>query len=183
MKTHEQHRTLSSIGNKLDSAGVYFLYDYKKRLIYIGKSKSLLRRVQSSITDKNAIYARFLFTETEAGASIYEIYYIAKYKPKFNVKGCDLDCPKLTLPKIELTEFFKTGRKHKKKYEDVSNISWVRKHRKLNKWSQKELGNRVGLTRVSINRIESGEQSLTTVAKLAFMNIFDIYEREPNGER
>ncbi|HSH25027.1 MAG TPA: GIY-YIG nuclease family protein [Massilibacterium sp.] len=91
----------------LDRPGVYFIYDKNKDLIYIGKSISLRSRVISSLRERGGSYCRFAFTENEADATIYEVYYITKLSPPLNKQFSDFDKPTINIEEIELTDFIK----------------------------------------------------------------------------
>lgn len=78
-------------------------YDEDKELIYIGKSKSLGDRMQSSAIERmDAMYVTLMKTKTYADTGIYEMYYIAKLKPKLNVDGNTIDEPSVELPDLEV---------------------------------------------------------------------------------
>lgn len=68
--------------------GVYFIYDENNEIVYIGKSISnVSTRCFESIKERNI--HRFSKIEirvpsSKSDVSIYEAYYISKYKPKFN---------------------------------------------------------------------------------------------------
>lgn len=85
--------------------GVYFLYDHDKQLIYIGKSvHDLWGRIISSAKERNAVYYSYALTKTKSDTSVYEMYYISKYKPKLNNDGKYNDEVTISLPDLEFTE-------------------------------------------------------------------------------
>lgn len=86
-------------------AGVYFIYNSEKEIIYIGKSKNLKKRILSSCRDKSGVYIRFGKTENEIDATIYEAYYIGKHKPKLNSDLIDSEASTLDLEELSLSEF------------------------------------------------------------------------------
>ncbi|MEJ2295423.1 MAG: excinuclease ABC subunit UvrC, partial [Candidatus Lokiarchaeota archaeon] len=81
--------------------GVYLFFDRNKKIIYVGKAKSLKKRVnqyflKTSYKDpfyeekihelvKNIAYLEFIVTENEKEASILENIQIKKHQPRFNV--------------------------------------------------------------------------------------------------
>ncbi len=68
-------------------AGVYFLYNKEKKLLYVGRSFGLGNRVFSSIKERlsgNPHWARFLYTKTKSDTCILEAYFIGKEKPIMN---------------------------------------------------------------------------------------------------
>ena len=82
------------------SPGVYKFLDKLKRPIYIGKAKSLNKRLASyfrgsSRSEKidrlveSAKFIEFSLTNTELESLLHEQYLIKKYKPKFNVQFKD----------------------------------------------------------------------------------------------
>lgn len=73
--------------------GVYFLYNLKKKLIYIGKSINLSSRLITSSNERKAFYCKYLITKTNADANILEPYYIATLKPELNGDLTTLDLP------------------------------------------------------------------------------------------
>ncbi|MGE6504473.1 hypothetical protein ACQKF0_30020 [Bacillus wiedmannii] len=94
-------------------AGIYFLYDENRELIYIGKSTSNLgERIPSSIKERQASCFSYTLTETVSDAHIYEMYYITTLKPKLNTDGQTNDLPTVKLPDLEFTgiqKAFKDG--------------------------------------------------------------------------
>ena len=65
-------------------SGLYFLYDSDKALIYVGKSRNLGQRIRSSASERQAVFFRYLLTNTLADMHFLEIYYINRYKPALN---------------------------------------------------------------------------------------------------
>lgn len=87
--------------------GVYFLYDFEDTLIYIGRSINLANRVHSSILERKAEKAEVAITSTKSDATVYETYYISKYKPKLNVEANYPDKLTIELPCIRNKEVIK----------------------------------------------------------------------------
>ena len=85
------------IGNLPDRPGIYQYYDRSGKIIYIGKAKSLKKRVSSYFGDKNHAYGKifymvrqiedikFIVVETEYDALLLENNLIKKYQPRYNV--------------------------------------------------------------------------------------------------
>ena len=78
-----------------DSPGVYLFRDNRKRVIYVGKAKSIKKRVaghfskaSSSRSDMVASVSNieFIATQTEAEALLAEQNFIKQYRPIFNVR-------------------------------------------------------------------------------------------------
>ena len=78
-----------------DSPGVYLFRDNRKRVIYVGKAKSIKKRVaghfskaSSSRSDMVASVSsiEFVATQTEAEALLAEQNFIKQYRPIFNVR-------------------------------------------------------------------------------------------------
>ncbi len=92
--------TLDFIRSIPKSPGVYKFLDDSKNKIYIGKAKSLNKRIasyfrQSSRSEKinklieSAKFIEFSLTNTELESLLYEQYLIKNFKPKFNVQFKD----------------------------------------------------------------------------------------------
>ncbi len=82
------------------SPGVYKFLDKSKHPIYIGKAKSLNKRLSSYFRTssrsekinkliKTAKFIEFSLTNTELESLLHELYLIKNYKPKFNVQFKD----------------------------------------------------------------------------------------------
>lgn len=92
------------IMKKGDNKGCYFIYDTDGELVYIGKSNSnLYERSCTSAQDRtNGNFSKIeLYSmPTHADTNIYEMYFIAKYNPKFNIDSCCQDKPTFELPNV-----------------------------------------------------------------------------------
>lgn len=85
--------------------GVYFIYNDRKHLIYIGCSIDLKSRLKVSLREKKGFFYKFACTESVVNAKIYEKYYIYKYLPPMNQeKFSDLS---MDLPDLVFTDFIK----------------------------------------------------------------------------
>src|ERR687891_228412 len=79
-----------------DQPGVYLFRDVRGRVIYVGKAKSLRKRVASHFSNPTLYGTRALTDEvdhieplvvaTEAEALLAEQNFIKQYKPKFNIR-------------------------------------------------------------------------------------------------
>src|SRR4051794_41849182 len=79
-----------------DQPGVYLFRDGRGRVIYVGKAKSLRKRVASHFSNPNVYGTRaltdeiahieVLVVETEAEALLAEQNFIRQYKPRFNIR-------------------------------------------------------------------------------------------------
>jgi excinuclease ABC subunit C len=79
-----------------DAPGVYLFRDARRKVIYVGKAKSVRKRVASHFSKTGARGAHdmvgqiesieFLVTQTEAEAFLAEQNFIKQYKPRFNVR-------------------------------------------------------------------------------------------------
>jgi excinuclease ABC subunit C len=86
----EQRRALP------DGPGVYIFRDTKERVLYVGKAKSIKKRVASHFSNpatrgfadlRSHIEAiEYVVTETEAEALLLEQEFIKRYKPRFNIR-------------------------------------------------------------------------------------------------
>ena len=88
--------------NKLHNCyGVYFIYNDKNQLLYIGKSKNLANRIPESTRERNGAKFAYILTVQPADIHILEPYLILKYKPIENTEfiehgntSFNIDCPK-----------------------------------------------------------------------------------------
>ncbi|BAL80858.1 putative UvrABC system protein C [Caldisericum exile AZM16c01] len=92
-----------------DSSGVYILKDKENKVIYVGKAKSLKKRVSSYKNPKDtkgkALFSRirtieFIITENPDEALLLENNLIKKFKPPFNVRLVDDE----NYPYIKITD-------------------------------------------------------------------------------
>src|SRR6201991_3638532 len=89
-RLREQRRALP------DSPGVYLFRDARGRVIYVGKAKSIRKRVASHFSNPTLYGTRALTDEveniealavaTEAEALLTEQTFIKQYKPRFNIR-------------------------------------------------------------------------------------------------
>lgn len=87
--------------------GCYFIYDNNNELIYIGKSNNdLLLRSCTSANQRiswNFNHIELKEYSTKAETNIFEIYYISKYKPKFNSESNTKDVLPFDLPDTSIS--------------------------------------------------------------------------------
>src|SRR3954462_6668325 len=86
----EQRRALP------DQPGVYLFRDQRGRVVYVGKAKSIRKRVAShfssptiygTIALRDAIdHIEYLVVHTEAEALLAEQNFIKQYRPRFNIR-------------------------------------------------------------------------------------------------
>src|SRR5947209_5942241 len=79
-----------------DGPGVYLFRDQKRRVLYVGKAKSLRKRVASHFSSPSPQGAHgmldelehieFIATHTEAEALLAEQNFIRQYRPRYNVR-------------------------------------------------------------------------------------------------
>ncbi len=90
---------------KEDNIGCYFIYDNDGEVVYIGKSNSnLYERSCTSAQERtkgNFSKIELYSMPTHADTNIYEMYFIAKYRPRFNIDSCYPDKPTFELPKLQ----------------------------------------------------------------------------------
>jgi hypothetical protein len=88
--------------------GIYFLYNDNKELIYIGKSISdISYRSFKSAIYRNAEYIKIYYPKTKADTSIYELYYINKFKPICNKDSKENDETTIELPELDCSKLIK----------------------------------------------------------------------------
>ena len=99
--------------NKIDTnyrgkPGVYFIYDNEGELVYVGKSTTCLmsRAFKSAEERKTLNFSKIELREckSKSDVAIYEAYYIALYKPKYNKDLMFEDMPSIKLPDLEVTK-------------------------------------------------------------------------------
>ena len=90
---------------KEDKIGCYMIYDNDGEVVYIGKSNSnLYERSCTSAQERtkgNFSKIELYSMPTHADTNIYELYFIAKYNPKFNSDSRCIDNPTFELPKLK----------------------------------------------------------------------------------
>ena len=90
---------------KEDNIGCYFIYNNSGEIVYIGKSNSnLYERSCTSAQERtkgNFSKIELYSMPTHADTNIYELYFIAKYNPKFNSDSRCIDNPTFELPKLK----------------------------------------------------------------------------------
>src|SRR6478672_228761 len=79
-----------------DQPGVYLFRDERGRVLYVGKAKSIKKRVASHFSNPSTKAGRDLLplidaidtlvVETDAEALLSEQEFIRRYKPRFNVR-------------------------------------------------------------------------------------------------
>jgi len=93
-----------------EEPGIYFIYDKNKQLAYVGKSENLRKRLPVSISDRKAVYYKFACTDSCSAATIYETYYIHKFRPKLN--SCKYyDDLNIKMPDLIFTDFIEVNSK------------------------------------------------------------------------
>ena len=74
-----------------DQPGVYLFRDARGRVVYVGKAKSIRKRVASHFSARGTLvefidHIEYLVVETEAEALLAEQNFIRQYKPRFNIR-------------------------------------------------------------------------------------------------
>src|ERR1044072_272155 len=74
-----------------DQPGVYLFHDARGRVIYVGKAKSIRKRVASHFSARGTLidfidHIEYLVVETEAEGLLAEQNFIRQYKPRFNIR-------------------------------------------------------------------------------------------------
>ncbi len=98
MSEQERERRRDAIAEQRrrlpDAPGVYVFHDADDRVVYVGKSKSIRKRVASHFSSRSTLgrladeveRIDFLVTDTEAEALIAEQQFIKRHRPVLNVK-------------------------------------------------------------------------------------------------
>jgi len=74
-----------------DSCGVYKLYNRDKKIIYIGKSYHIGKRILTSTRERKAYFYNYCLTKSRADTDLLEIYLILTEKPHLNGDSTTLD--------------------------------------------------------------------------------------------
>lgn len=90
---------LAIISDLTNKSGLFKLYDKKKNLVYIDKSYNLAEGILKSSKKKKTCYCSYCIIDNKADTDIYEIYYISKLKPIYNIANIDL--PTIKLKELE----------------------------------------------------------------------------------
>lgn len=91
-----------------DKYGIYFIYNEKNQIVYIGKSYScLLTRAFASLKEIQCLnFSKIELRECKykSDIAIYESYYISLYKPQYNSKDLIFkDTPSIQLPELAIS--------------------------------------------------------------------------------
>lgn len=65
--------------------GLYFLFN-NNEIVYIGKSENILKRIKDHRRKKIFTHYTYIPIDSRVELSIFEFYYINKYKPVLNKK-------------------------------------------------------------------------------------------------
>jgi hypothetical protein len=98
------HQFIIDLDNIADNYGIYKLYNDDKQLVYIGKSYKLGIRIQQSLKERKCKYYSYCALNTKKETDTYEIYYINKLKPIYNIANIDTDISKLNLKELKFTD-------------------------------------------------------------------------------
>ena len=109
IEEEEKIYTINEIDvNYKNKYGVYFIYDDKNELVYIGKSTSCLlsRALKSAEERKTLNFSKIELREciNKSDVAIYEAYYISLYKPIYNSELVFNDIPSIELPDLKCTK-------------------------------------------------------------------------------
>jgi excinuclease UvrABC nuclease subunit len=73
-------------------AGLYFIYNVKNEILYIGQASSLRNRLRTHFNKSSHVrgseefhYFKYHEVEDVSERDIYETYYISKLRPKYNI--------------------------------------------------------------------------------------------------
>jgi predicted GIY-YIG superfamily endonuclease/plasmid replication initiation protein len=104
---------------------VYQFYDKKNKLIYVGKTTNLSQRFIAHFNDggwKSKEIERIMYAKcsTKTDMDMYEIYYINKLKPKYNISLVNGDNPSFILPELTFIEFKDNALNEKYKNKQIS---------------------------------------------------------------
>jgi len=111
---------------------VYKFLDKQSNIIYIGKAKTLSSRINNHNHLPQECYdsihkVQYIELNNHSEGSIYEIYYINKYSPKYNIIDNRKDCISFELPKKEWKSFNCIINNRETKNNDI--LSKIKQHR------------------------------------------------------
>ncbi|MHA1129816.1 MAG: excinuclease ABC subunit UvrC [Candidatus Helarchaeota archaeon] len=127
MKSRIDSSVREQVGELPESTGVYLFKDVDGNALYIGKAKSIKKRVKSHVSSvnqvstsafiiENAVKIDYITTESEIEALLLESELIKKYKPKYNIElKDDKSFPHIVITKEEFPRVL--IRRHRKKAE------------------------------------------------------------------
>ena len=84
--------------------GLYFIFDDKEELVYVGKSINLFQRLSNSLIERSGEFYAYAEPASKADMHVYELYYINKFKPKLNTGDLSDDELTIVLPELTLSE-------------------------------------------------------------------------------
>jgi len=111
---------------------IYQFYNKKEKLIYIGKTVNLNRRFISHFSEENwkpketdkIMYAE---CKTKTDMDVYEVYYINKLKPKYNISLVNTDAPSFELEELDFKLYLDEDEilqsKNIKKFNNTLNLT------------------------------------------------------------
>jgi hypothetical protein len=92
----------------IDKFGLYFLFNLKKELMFVGKSLNLGEKIIDSIWEKSIDgYVAVAYTRTKSDIHVYEPYYILKEKPLLNTEILEPDEITVELKPLKKSELVK----------------------------------------------------------------------------
>lgn len=102
---HINHTKLNeSLCELLNISGVYRLYDFDHKLIYIGKSYNLASRIPTALKEKKAFSFDYTIIPNKADTDIYAVYYIALLHPALNSVSNSVDTPNVRLQDLDFVD-------------------------------------------------------------------------------
>lgn len=92
----------------INKAGLYFLFNLDKELLFIGKSVNLGETFLNTIYDRNIDgYISLAYTKSRSDIHVYEPYYIINEKPLLNYSLLENDNLSVNLEPLEVTPLVK----------------------------------------------------------------------------
>ncbi|MFR3569518.1 MAG: GIY-YIG nuclease family protein [Paraclostridium sordellii] len=95
---------------ELNNYCVYKFIGYNDEVLYVGKTETLITRLNNHFSSNShlpkSLYDKTMSIELQFVPSVpimdmKEIYYINKYKPKYNIKHLDIRSPSFTIAEFE----------------------------------------------------------------------------------
>lgn len=104
MKLYYSDSQKKHFGHLWNEPGLYRLHDESGLVVYVGKSVNLAGRIPQSMAERKTFRYSYSVFSSVADMHVYEMYYIAKWKPELNKEAKTDHVLSITLPDVEFNE-------------------------------------------------------------------------------
>lgn len=169
----------------------YYIYKYLNKdneVIYVGlTTRPIKQRVKEHEVEKlqeETYFIEYAEVATKADMQMYEIYYINKYKPKYNIRSLDKNGTNMNLPELVFIPFNKKGKeidiKHSnngeyRKYNITTNTGSI-EVKILNPYSRKEEDKKVLIS--TKGELICSSKNIKDIINIFIQSLNDISEDE-----